>query len=97
MYFKSIRNSDYSFNINGLITIFQQAKVQSPTGGLSTNPFLSTPANNAGGQPIVDLFGAGAQPMDNSTVRNTICTKARFYALIKDRLYKTLKSANNLM
>lgn len=32
-----------------------QAKVQSPTS--STNPFLSSPTNNAN-QPIVDLFGA---------------------------------------
>jgi len=32
-----------------------QAKVQSPSS--STNPFLSSPTNNAN-QPIVDLFGA---------------------------------------
>lgn len=36
-----------------------QAKVQSPTGGASTNPFLSSPTNNAS-QPIVDLFGGAA-------------------------------------
>ncbi|XP_076651959.1 phosphatidylinositol-binding clathrin assembly protein lap isoform X20 [Halictus rubicundus] len=34
-----------------------KAKVQSPSGGPSTNPFLSSPTNNAD-QPIVDLFGA---------------------------------------
>ncbi|XP_017763652.1 PREDICTED: phosphatidylinositol-binding clathrin assembly protein LAP isoform X9 [Eufriesea mexicana] len=34
-----------------------KAKVQSPSGGPSTNPFLSSPTNNAN-QPIVDLFGA---------------------------------------
>ncbi|XP_076232298.1 phosphatidylinositol-binding clathrin assembly protein lap isoform X22 [Calliopsis andreniformis] len=34
-----------------------KAKVQSPSGGTSTNPFLSSPTNNAD-QPIVDLFGA---------------------------------------
>lgn len=33
-----------------------QAKVQSPSSA-STNPFLSSPTNNAN-QPIVDLFGA---------------------------------------
>lgn len=33
-----------------------QAKVQSPSS-MSTNPFLSSPTNNAN-QPIVDLFGA---------------------------------------
>ena len=36
-----------------------QAKVQSPSG-TSTNPFLSSPTNNAN-QPIVDLFGATAE------------------------------------
>lgn len=36
---------------------YAQAKVQSPSGGPSTNPFLSSPTNNAN-QPIVDLFGA---------------------------------------
>ncbi|XP_051162125.1 phosphatidylinositol-binding clathrin assembly protein LAP isoform X6 [Leptopilina boulardi] len=35
-----------------------KAKVQSPTGGPSTNPFLSSPTNNAS-QPIVDLFAPG--------------------------------------
>ncbi|XP_029171488.1 phosphatidylinositol-binding clathrin assembly protein isoform X4 [Nylanderia fulva] len=35
-----------------------KAKVQSPSG-TSTNPFLSSPTNNAN-QPIVDLFGAAA-------------------------------------
>ncbi|XP_032454652.1 phosphatidylinositol-binding clathrin assembly protein LAP isoform X37 [Nasonia vitripennis] len=39
-----------------------KAKVQSPTGGPSTNPFLSSPTNNAS-QPIVDLFG-GAPATD---------------------------------
>ncbi|XP_076683645.1 phosphatidylinositol-binding clathrin assembly protein lap isoform X4 [Andrena cerasifolii] len=34
-----------------------KAKVQSPSSGPSTNPFLSSPTNNAD-QPIVDLFGA---------------------------------------
>ncbi|XP_015433546.1 PREDICTED: phosphatidylinositol-binding clathrin assembly protein LAP isoform X6 [Dufourea novaeangliae] len=34
-----------------------KAKVQSPSTGPSTNPFLSSPTNNAD-QPIVDLFGA---------------------------------------
>ncbi|XP_046629278.1 phosphatidylinositol-binding clathrin assembly protein isoform X4 [Neodiprion virginianus] len=34
-----------------------KAKVQSPSGGPSTNPFLSSPTNNAG-QPIVDLFSS---------------------------------------
>ncbi|XP_017791280.1 PREDICTED: phosphatidylinositol-binding clathrin assembly protein isoform X3 [Habropoda laboriosa] len=34
-----------------------KAKVQSPSSGPSTNPFLSSPTNNAN-QPIVDLFGA---------------------------------------
>ncbi|XP_015585676.1 phosphatidylinositol-binding clathrin assembly protein unc-11 isoform X3 [Cephus cinctus] len=34
-----------------------KAKVQSPSGGPSTNPFLSSPTNNAN-QPIVDLFSA---------------------------------------
>ncbi|XP_015433543.1 PREDICTED: phosphatidylinositol-binding clathrin assembly protein LAP isoform X3 [Dufourea novaeangliae] len=34
-----------------------QYKVQSPSTGPSTNPFLSSPTNNAD-QPIVDLFGA---------------------------------------
>ncbi|XP_032454650.1 phosphatidylinositol-binding clathrin assembly protein LAP isoform X36 [Nasonia vitripennis] len=41
---------------------YKQAKVQSPTGGPSTNPFLSSPTNNAS-QPIVDLFG-GAPATD---------------------------------
>lgn len=41
----------------GYITF--QAKVQSPSTGPSTNPFLSSPTNNAD-QPIVDLFGAPA-------------------------------------
>ncbi|XP_018050830.1 PREDICTED: phosphatidylinositol-binding clathrin assembly protein isoform X10 [Atta colombica] len=36
-----------------------KAKVQSPSG-TSTNPFLSSPTNNAN-QPIVDLFGATAE------------------------------------
>lgn len=36
-----------------------QAKVQSPSS-TSTNPFLSSPTNNAN-QPIVDLFGATAE------------------------------------
>ncbi|XP_066582305.1 phosphatidylinositol-binding clathrin assembly protein unc-11 isoform X1 [Prorops nasuta] len=36
-----------------------KAKVQSPSGGPSTNPFLSSPTNNAN-QPIVDLFGAAS-------------------------------------
>ncbi|XP_043484203.1 phosphatidylinositol-binding clathrin assembly protein LAP isoform X3 [Leptopilina heterotoma] len=35
-----------------------KAKVQSPTGGPSTNPFLSSPTNNVN-QPIVDLFAPG--------------------------------------
>ncbi|KAH0949093.1 hypothetical protein HN011_006223 [Eciton burchellii] len=35
---------------------YKQAKVQSPSS-TSTNPFLSSPTNNAN-QPIVDLFGA---------------------------------------
>ncbi|XP_012175054.1 phosphatidylinositol-binding clathrin assembly protein LAP isoform X23 [Bombus affinis] len=34
-----------------------KAKVQSPSGGPSTNPFLSSPTNNAN-QPIVDLFSS---------------------------------------
>lgn len=34
-----------------------KAKVQSPPGGPSTNPFLSSPTNNVN-QPIVDLFSA---------------------------------------
>lgn len=39
-------------------TCILQAKVQSPSSsGPSTNPFLSSPTNNAN-QPIVDLFGA---------------------------------------
>ncbi|XP_061934279.1 phosphatidylinositol-binding clathrin assembly protein LAP isoform X28 [Apis cerana] len=41
-----------------------KAKVQSPSSGPSTNPFLSSPTNNAN-QPIVDLFGA------SSTITNT--------------------------
>lgn len=41
-----------------------KAKVQSPSSGPSTNPFLSSPTNNAN-QPIVDLFGAP------STITNT--------------------------
>ncbi|XP_006607498.1 phosphatidylinositol-binding clathrin assembly protein LAP isoform X3 [Apis dorsata] len=36
-----------------------KAKVQSPSSGPSTNPFLSSPTNNAN-QPIVDLFGASS-------------------------------------
>ncbi|XP_011498205.1 PREDICTED: phosphatidylinositol-binding clathrin assembly protein LAP isoform X7 [Ceratosolen solmsi marchali] len=40
-----------------------KAKVQSPTGGPSTNPFLSSPTNNVN-QPIVDLFG-GASTTDS--------------------------------
>lgn len=44
-----------------------QAKVQSPSSGPSTNPFLSSPTNNAN-QPIVDLFGA-APASDNQQVR----------------------------
>lgn len=55
---EKLRYSFHDFNIH------QQAKVQSPTGGLSTNPFLSSAPNNVG-QPIVDLFGAGAQPVDS--------------------------------
>ncbi|KAG7199921.1 hypothetical protein KM043_014360 [Ampulex compressa] len=36
-----------------------KAKVQSPSSGSSTNPFLSSPTNNVvNQQPIVDLFGA---------------------------------------
>lgn len=38
--------------------------MQSPSSGPSTNPFLSSPTNNAN-QPIVDLFGA------SSTITNT--------------------------
>ncbi|XP_050493127.1 phosphatidylinositol-binding clathrin assembly protein isoform X11 [Bombus huntii] len=34
-----------------------KAKVQSPSSGPSTNPFLSSPTNNAN-QPIVDLFSS---------------------------------------
>ncbi|XP_043281054.1 phosphatidylinositol-binding clathrin assembly protein unc-11 isoform X3 [Venturia canescens] len=34
-----------------------KAKVQSPSGGPSTNPFLSSPTGS-GNQPIVDLFGS---------------------------------------
>ncbi|XP_076168129.1 phosphatidylinositol-binding clathrin assembly protein lap isoform X23 [Ptiloglossa arizonensis] len=41
-----------------------KAKVQSLTTGLSTNPFLSSPTNNAD-QPIVDLFGAPTAATDN--------------------------------
>ncbi|XP_048513081.1 phosphatidylinositol-binding clathrin assembly protein LAP isoform X12 [Athalia rosae] len=40
-----------------------KAKVQSPSGGPSTNPFLSSPTNNSN-QPIVDLFSA-APATDN--------------------------------
>ncbi|XP_046752291.1 phosphatidylinositol-binding clathrin assembly protein unc-11 isoform X9 [Diprion similis] len=42
-----------------------KAKVQSPSGGPSTNPFLSSPTNNAG-QPIVDLFSS-APVTDNQS------------------------------
>ncbi|XP_078042330.1 phosphatidylinositol-binding clathrin assembly protein lap isoform X6 [Augochlora pura] len=41
-----------------------KAKVQSPPGGPSTNPFLSSPTNNAD-QPIVDLFGAPTTAANN--------------------------------
>ncbi|XP_076230483.1 phosphatidylinositol-binding clathrin assembly protein lap isoform X20 [Nomia melanderi] len=41
-----------------------KAKVQSPSTGPSTNPFLSSPTNNAD-QPIVDLFGAPAATATN--------------------------------
>lgn len=43
-----------------------KAKVQSPSGGPSTNPFLSSPTNNAD-QPIVDLFGAPAAGATNES------------------------------
>lgn len=43
-----------------------KAKVQSPSGGPSTNPFLSSPTNNAE-QPIVDLFGAPAAGATNES------------------------------
>ncbi|XP_043517449.1 phosphatidylinositol-binding clathrin assembly protein LAP isoform X3 [Frieseomelitta varia] len=43
-----------------------KAKVQSPSGGPSTNPFLSSPTNNAN-QPIVDLFSA---PSTTTTADN---------------------------
>ncbi|XP_023316432.1 phosphatidylinositol-binding clathrin assembly protein LAP isoform X15 [Trichogramma pretiosum] len=39
-----------------------KAKVQSPTGGPSTNPFLMSSPTTA--QPIVDLFGGGAPAPD---------------------------------
>lgn len=45
-----------------------QAKVQSPSS-TSTNPFLSSPTNNAN-QPIVDLFGTA---MSENQVYNYIC------------------------
>ncbi|XP_046145088.1 phosphatidylinositol-binding clathrin assembly protein isoform X13 [Osmia bicornis bicornis] len=41
-----------------------KAKVQSPSSGPSTNPFLSSPTNNAN-QPIVDLFGASSATAEN--------------------------------
>ncbi|XP_076639464.1 phosphatidylinositol-binding clathrin assembly protein lap isoform X12 [Colletes latitarsis] len=43
-----------------------KAKVQSLTTGPSTNPFLSSPTNNAD-QPIVDLFGAPTATADNQS------------------------------
>ncbi|XP_054016052.1 phosphatidylinositol-binding clathrin assembly protein LAP isoform X15 [Hylaeus anthracinus] len=45
-----------------------KAKVQSPSTGPSTNPFLSSPTNNAD-QPIVDLFGAPSATADNQSQR----------------------------
>lgn len=41
--------------------------MQSPSGGPSTNPFLSSPTNNAD-QPIVDLFGAPTSAAADSQV-----------------------------
>ncbi|XP_076683661.1 phosphatidylinositol-binding clathrin assembly protein lap isoform X20 [Andrena cerasifolii] len=45
-----------------------KAKVQSPSSGPSTNPFLSSPTNNAD-QPIVDLFGAPTTGNDSQPQR----------------------------
>lgn len=51
------------------LRFFQEKHKQSPTQGSSTNPFLSSPTNS-GGAPIVDLFGASADPTMPNQVSN---------------------------
>lgn len=48
--------------------------MQSPSGGPSTNPFLSSPTNNAN-QPIVDLFSA---PSGTTAAENQVTRKCFF-------------------
>lgn len=63
-----------------------QAKVQSPSS--STNPFLSSPTNNAN-QPIVDLFGAA---------ENQVCLYFFFYKrcdLVRGRIVNSCYCNSN--